>query len=1313
MGRLTLGVAVIVIALSPAGLPSAGAANEWARTLGGSYNDLSNWTQNIVPNAIDAEANFLRSITQSSTVTVDSAVTVGTVTFDNARSYTIGGSAQVTLQRALGDARINVRTGRHTISAPVVLGGGLTVATEKATSLTMTLGTPAVVTPDLTKEGPGTWELNGDLVPLGGVNVTGGTLQIANDLLGLPGRDVNIAGGATLKAGGIINRHVVGGAGSALEATGPMELGVLDDPNGYAFQGILNVGPHLVRLRDKDLAQVYGANLAGGTLSSDNGIELQPADVWGVYTGFRMSRADQPLTIPTSDGSGQALHPDVVRVPGGWNGYEYWMVMSPFPGTQPAAQRARFENPEILQSHDGTLWKVPDGLRNPISPAPLGSAFNSDPCLLLDSDGTLRAYWRESGLTTPQYDKILSMSSIDGITWGEKTVVVSSEIRARLASPIVREDKGVYRMWTVDVSQGSTVLQVRTGPTALGPFGSPTDATVTGLPSGWNVWHVNVTEVGGIYYMLMTTRNYAGSNQLHAGVSYDGLTWQMQAEPVHGLTPGYWDQNPYQSSLLWDPADGTFDVWYSAFNTTPEYRIGRSTLEPLGARYGGLLTGNGTVLGNVSAGRPGERPALVAGTTGPILMSGTVQGNATMINVIRTGLYKPGVGPTFLAEVPAPGATYGETEFQILGPAGGQVTGVPDFMGNGLIPGDYTQLYLAGGDLPVIGTFKIFTHDPQNPPNAYSPKLGDEFRLLVTGPFDAGFLGGSKPAATLSYPDSTGQTLFNFQDAPLAVGLDWAWRLNPDGLILTVVPKSGEGSPTGGGSNNGWSLTGGGSYSVPSNWTDNNVPNAVDAGAEFLSVITAPSTVTVDVPVTVGTINFSNTHSYTIAGPEQITLERSGSDARINVQAGQHTISAPLLLASDLTVKTEGVSSLTLIPDGLSITTHNLTKEGPGTWVLGGTFVVLGGIDVKGGTFQVGTDLLAVSGGDVNVAAGATLKATGSVNRHVLGGVGSILIVTGPSDIGLLGSTDGYDFQGILIVGPHMVGLKDANLAQLYSAQLAGGTLSSFNGIEVQPFVPAVPTSMVQGNGTINGNVTLSRPGAAFAVIRGTSGLLPITMTGTVNGNATMSNVIRTGLYKPGFSPSFIPETPPEFSPDPSVPAYGANTEIQLLGPRSGKVHGLPGFFNPDFNFGLETGDYTEFYLSMDPTSTNIRVSGPFIIFTRDPLNPTNTYSPKAGDRFELLVTGPFDMFGDVVPPAHLTYSDPTGVSLFKLEGAPLAAGLEWKWQLAPNGLTLMVVPEPGTLALLITGSLVLVAFAYRERRRQRRADGLPSGHLG
>ena len=49
------------------------------------------------------------------------------------------------------------------------------------------------------------------------------------------------------------------------------------------------------------------------------------------------------LTIPTYDGSGQAVHPDVYYNASGWKGYKYWMTMTPYPNSN-----SGFENPSIV-----------------------------------------------------------------------------------------------------------------------------------------------------------------------------------------------------------------------------------------------------------------------------------------------------------------------------------------------------------------------------------------------------------------------------------------------------------------------------------------------------------------------------------------------------------------------------------------------------------------------------------------------------------------------------------------------------------------------------------------------------------------------------------------------------------------------------------------------------------------------------------------------------------------------------------------------------------------------------------------------------
>ncbi|MHC4181232.1 MAG: LamG-like jellyroll fold domain-containing protein, partial [Planctomycetota bacterium] len=156
-----------------------------------------------------------------------------------------------------------------------------------------------------------------------------------------------------------------------------------------------------------------------------------------------------------------------------------------------------------------------------------------------------------------------------------------------------------------------------------------------------------------------------------------------------------------------------------------------------------------------------------------------------------------------------------------------------------------------------------------------------------------------------------------------------------------------------------WALPGDGLYYVASNWLNDNLPDGVDAEAKFMEKITANSTVTVDTAVTVGLMKFRNPdYSYTIAGPESITLATSVGDPLILVEQGSHRIEAPLSLPAALTVDTTAAdASLTVNLDNTPVVTAELTKTGAGTLSLEGGLAVRGVLNVGGGTLEVAEEL--------------------------------------------------------------------------------------------------------------------------------------------------------------------------------------------------------------------------------------------------------------------------------------------------------------------------------------------------------------------
>ena len=133
-----------------------------------------------------------------------------------------------------------------------------------------------------------------------------------------------------------------------------------------------------------------------------------------------------------------------------------------------------------------------------------------------------------------------------------------------------------------------------------------------------------------------------------------------------------------------------------------------------------------------------------------------------------------------------------------------------------------------------------------------------------------------------------------------------------------------------------------GNWSATTNWNTGTPSDVMDAVAGFLGNATQNRTVTVDSPVTVGTIIFDNAaHSYSLvgSGSNSITMSSLSGEASIIVNNGSQEISAPIMLASDTTVTVASATdTLTLSGDisDISGAGTGLTLEGSGTLFLGG-----------------------------------------------------------------------------------------------------------------------------------------------------------------------------------------------------------------------------------------------------------------------------------------------------------------------------------------------------------------------------------------
>lgn len=277
------------------------------------------------------------------------------------------------------------------------------------------------------------------------------------------------------------------------------------------------------------------------------------------------------LNLETSEGSGQAVHPDVVYIPEGFGpqNWTYWMACTPYPHAE-----TRFENPEVFVSCDGTSWVVPDGVHNPLVPTPkVAGDHNSDPDLLFHRD-RLWLFYRETLRSKapskiPKENTVYLMNSADGIHWSVPIQVLSEKTGTQLLSPAVIHDGSLFVMWTVEAQGDKLRLMRRTSSNAMN-WDPPDPCEIIGLDKGRHPWHIDVIRekdrLSAVLVSYLGPGHSGGEgSRIHYAYSEDqGSTWSVDGflfEQIYEFE----SQLQYRGSLqLLDPRRQVYGLWYSA-----------------------------------------------------------------------------------------------------------------------------------------------------------------------------------------------------------------------------------------------------------------------------------------------------------------------------------------------------------------------------------------------------------------------------------------------------------------------------------------------------------------------------------------------------------------------------------------------------------------------------------------------------------------------------------------------------------------------------------------------------------------------------
>lgn len=280
------------------------------------------------------------------------------------------------------------------------------------------------------------------------------------------------------------------------------------------------------------------------------------------------------LVVPThlSPAGGQTTHPSVVHIPGGWNGFTYWMAHTPYPGGNDD-----HEDPNIVASNDGVNWVVPPGLVNPIDNQDGQPEYNSDVDLRMGPADTLYLFWRTYDVTSVgTEEKLYYSTSTDGVTWAAKTqFFVSNDDELRLVSPSLLYENNRWVMWAVDaVPSPNQVVRLEGGTTPTSEWSAPAAVDMGPLRAGREPWHLSIHKVDTSYVGLVTDialESGSLDGELIFVASADGFIFQNSGQSVIPQFQAGEHDNLYRATIVRDTQSGVdgYRVWYSAFLSTP------------------------------------------------------------------------------------------------------------------------------------------------------------------------------------------------------------------------------------------------------------------------------------------------------------------------------------------------------------------------------------------------------------------------------------------------------------------------------------------------------------------------------------------------------------------------------------------------------------------------------------------------------------------------------------------------------------------------------------------------------------------------
>ena len=339
------------------------------------------------------------------------------------------------------------------------------------------------------------------------------------------------------------------------------------DVNNLVYQGIDEEGR---LIKPKEELKTYNADVF-----TDKKIVITSPNVKEKKLNLETIAKGRGVDVPLINSG--LTHPKVLFIPNGWNGYKYWMAITPtFGPIANTSAPSSYENPHIFCSNNGIDWIEPIGISNPID-MPLSapsSSYWSDTDLIIGNDGYLYCIYRGNFMPASYVGKsgddirrvVVYKKSKDGINWGDRQYMYSTsdenygiDSESGIMSPTFFYNGNIINVYDVVKSttlnpyvgqnQTNYIVHRRSGIdlTSLSKYSNESVVNFKNRPwgNGYDIWHIECVKIGDTFFMLLACGklNSDYADKLYLSYSHDGWNFTAFEQPISR-------ESSYRSSII-------------------------------------------------------------------------------------------------------------------------------------------------------------------------------------------------------------------------------------------------------------------------------------------------------------------------------------------------------------------------------------------------------------------------------------------------------------------------------------------------------------------------------------------------------------------------------------------------------------------------------------------------------------------------------------------------------------------------------------------------------------------------------------------